>query len=179
MYKIVLTPCVFEPLPLLPALQTRLEELLQIPVEINKKMLDLEVFFDVQRGQYNALQIIQSLPKKQTEKTILCTTVDLFIPIFTFVFGLARLSGCCGIISTHRLVNRYYGLPDDPELLSQRMVKEAVHELGHLAGLKHCQQYDCVMASSATADDIDIKSEVFCPNCFNQFKQHFASKPIF
>ncbi len=178
MYKIVLTPCLFEPTSLLPNLQARLEELLQLPVEINNSTFDLDVFFDAQRGQYNALQILQSLPKNQSQKTILCTTVDLFIPIFTFVFGLARLSGCRGIISTHRLTNRYYGLPDDPELLTKRTIKEAVHELGHLAGLKHCQQFDCVMASSATADEIDIKLEFFCPSCLAQFKQHFISKPI-
>ena len=175
MYKIVLTPCVFEPVSLLPALRSRLEEILQQPVEINNNIFDLDIFFDEQRGQYNALQILQSLPKIESQKTILCTTVDLYIPIFTFVFGLARLSGCRGIISTHRLANRYYGLPDDTDLLMQRMIKEVMHELGHLAGLKHCQQYDCVMASSATADDIDIKRELFCPSCLHEFKLHFAS----
>jgi len=174
MNKIVLTPCVFEPVSLLPALRLRLEELLQLPVEIDNNIFDLDIFFDDQRGQYNALQILQSLPKNEMQKTILCTTVDLYIPIFTFVFGLARLNGCRGIISTHRLANRYYGLPDDSELLMHRMTKEVMHELGHLAGLKHCQQYDCVMASSATADDIDIKTDSFCPSCLHQFQHHFA-----
>ena len=174
MYKIVLIPCLFEPVSLLPVVRTRLEELLDMPVEIKEDTFNIDLFFDPQRGQYNALHILQSLPANKGQKTILCTTVDLFIPIFTFVFGLARLSGCRGIISTHRLANPFYGLPDDRDLLIRRLVKEAVHEIGHLAGLKHCQQYDCVMANSSTADEVDIKSNLFCPACLSRFKVHFS-----
>lgn len=173
MRKIVLVPCQFEPKSLMPSLRKRLEELLQIPVHIENMYCQPELFFDAQRSQYNALQILQSLPEIESQKTLICTAVDLYIPIFTFVFGLARLNGCRGIISSHRLSPRYYGLPNDAEILLKRLIKEAVHELGHLAGLKHCRQFDCVMANSATADEVDIKSEFFCPECHSRFLRHF------
>ena len=57
------------------------------------------------------------------------TDLDLFIPVFTFVFGEAQLGGCAALISTRRLRQEFYGLPPDTGLLFTRAEKEAVHEL--------------------------------------------------
>ena len=96
------------------------------------------------------------------------TSVDLYIPIFTFVFGLAKLNGGTGIVSVHRLRTGFYGLPPDEDLLKARLIKEIVHEFGHLLNLRHCINYQCVMASSNTADDLDIKGDRFCGSCLNK-----------
>jgi archaemetzincin len=83
----------------------------------------------------------------------------------TYVFGEAQLEGTAAIISTYRLDDTMYGLPPNPALFEQRMIKEAVHEVGHTFGLLHCRQFDCVMHSSAGVEEVDIKSRSFCPDC--------------
>ena len=45
------------------------------------------------------------------------------------------------------------------------LLKEALHELGHTYGLRHCPDYTCVMSSSNGVERIDLKSAEFCPAC--------------
>ena len=71
-------------------------------------------------------------------KTIGLFSVDLFIPILTFIFGQAMLNGRTGIASLYRLSNERYGMPMDETLLLDRFKKEVIHELGHTFGLLHC-----------------------------------------
>ncbi len=130
------------------------------------EIIDITPFLDERRGQYNAADLITRYEAQLTsEKNILVTDVDLFIPIFTHVFGLAKLGGSVGAVSVHRLSPEYYGLPPDPAWLRLRLKKEIIHEFGHLANLRHCSNYLCVMASSNTADDLDVKSDQFCKDC--------------
>ena len=55
-------------------------------------------------------------PPRDAEKILGVVDVDLFIPILTFVFGEAQLKGIGAVVSTHRLHNRFYGLPEDREV---------------------------------------------------------------
>jgi archaemetzincin len=45
----------------------------------------------------------------------------------------------------------------DPNLFRQRVIKEAVHELGHTVSLTHCDDYSCAMAASHAVEWIDLK----------------------
>jgi len=90
---------------------------------------------------------------------------DLFIPPLTFVFGEAELGGTLAVVSSCRLDNTRYGLPADPALLANRLAKEAVHEAGHMAGLTHCFEQQCVMRVSTSVEEIDLKGETFCDAC--------------
>ena len=47
----------------------------------------------------------------------------------------------------------------------ERLRKEAVHELGHTFGLRHCDDWRCVMASSHAVERLDVKSAEFCARC--------------
>ena len=69
------------------------------------------------------------------------------------------------MVSTHRLTQQFYGLPPDPDLLRARLLKEAVHEMGHTFSLPHCEYYECVMAPSHAVERIDLKTHHFCPEC--------------
>jgi archaemetzincin len=69
------------------------------------------------------------------------------------------------VLSSHRLRQEFYGLPRDPELFRQRLIKEAIHELGHTLNLAHCDDYRCVMASSHAVEWIDLKDSVLCATC--------------
>ena len=47
----------------------------------------------------------------------------------------------------------------------ERLLKEAVHELGHTLDLRHCEDYRCVMAASHAVEWIDLKESGLCPAC--------------
>jgi len=154
---------------LLSQIEPNLCEILPTKIQFRDGKYNLNNFFHKERQQYDAGRIIEAYKSgTKKNKTILLTSVDLYIPIFTFVFGLAKLNGGTGIVSVHRLKNEYYGLPSDEDLLSSRLIKEIVHEFGHLLNLRHCLNYLCVMTSSNTADDLDTKGDRFCDLCLDK-----------
>jgi archaemetzincin len=59
-------------------------------------------------------------------------------------------------------------MPENKALLVQRIVKESIHELGHTFGLLHCSYPGCVLNASTYVEDIDQKSDTFCPQCQKQ-----------
>jgi len=139
-----------------------------IPVSIKEGHLDLSDFYDSSRRQYNGNILLKLIGTKFSEdsfKTIGLFSVDLFIPILTFIFGQAMLNGPAGIASLYRLNNERYGMPADEGLLLERFGKEVIHELGHTFGLMHCSNPTCVMRSSTYVEDIDQKSQNLCIKC--------------
>lgn len=135
--------------------------------------INLEGVFNPSRGQYNSSLILQQLIMKSppdADKILGVLDVDLFIPILTFVFGEAQLKGIGAVVSAHRLHNRFYGLPENREATADRLLKEAVHELGHTFGLIHCTEPGCVMNSSTYVENIDQKSAEFCSLCQKSLK---------
>ncbi len=91
--------------------------------------------------------------------------VDCYASGLNFIFGQATLRGREAFVALPRLHPSFYGLPDDPSLFRQRVLKEAVHELGHTWGLGHCPDPRCVMHFSNTLHDTDIKGATFCHRC--------------
>jgi archaemetzincin len=131
-------------------------------------MLDPSSTFHRERQQYHSSQILylmQRFAGPDGGRVLGITALDLYIPILTFVFGEAQMGGPCAVVSAHRLRQEFYGLPADPELLAQRLVKEAVHELGHTMGLTHCDEYSCVMAPSHAVEWVDLKVGALCDAC--------------
>ncbi len=139
------------------------------PVISNLK-INISDTYDPKRNQYYSSKILIKLQEIKPDngiKIIGITEFDLFIPILTFVFGEAQLNGPASTISLFRLKNQFYGLPEDNRLLSERINKETIHELGHNFGLFHCHDYSCVMKSSTYVEDIDIKTISLCTSCKN------------
>lgn len=170
MLRLKIIPINFEDPEILEELISEISRITGFNVLLDEVNLNSEEFYDQRRGQCDASKILNSIKHtEEREKIILFTSVDLFIPIFTFVFGLAKLMGNSGIISTHRLKNEFYGLPPNPNLLKQRLLKETMHELGHLGGLRHCSNFECNMASSTNTDELDIKGLEYCTECTNIF----------
>ncbi len=153
---------------MLSRLAERLRRIFGLAVLVRAPRFDPERAFDGSRGQYNSTSLLALLLAEPTtdEGPVLgVAAVDLFIPILTHVFGEAQLGGRAAVVSTYRLDSAQYGLPSDPGLLLDRLVKEAAHELGHTCGLVHCSDSSCVMRSSTYVEDIDLKSERFCSAC--------------
>lgn len=142
-----------------------------VSVQIRDGHLDLSDFYNAARRQYDANELLLFMEKHYSlscSKSLGLFNVDLFIPIFTFIFGQAYLNGNTGIASMYRLSNERYGIIADEDLLLERFSKEIIHELGHSFGLIHCHIADCVMRSVTYVEDIDQKNAEFCQNCQNQ-----------
>jgi archaemetzincin len=137
------------------------------PCRIRPETFDLSFALDARRNQYHSTAILQRLERTADPdaRVIGITGCDLFVPVLTFVFGEAQLEGNCAVISTARLRDEFYGLPPNQELLRERLLKEAAHELGHTFGLRHCNDWRCVMASSHAVERIDVKGSEFCAAC--------------
>ncbi len=93
-----------------------------------------------------------------------------------FIFGEARVGGDCCIISTARLDPRYYRLPYNEKLYRTRAVKEAVHELGHVLGLAHCNDVQCIMHFSNCIEDTDIKKVEPCGSCTGMLRGYLKKR---
>jgi archaemetzincin len=153
---------------LLVGLRGFLEEATGVPCDVAPEALEPRPAYVASRGQYDTRPLLAQLRAFSTQprhRVLGSCDVDIFSAVFTFVFGEAEMGGQAGIFSLHRLRPKFYGLSDDPELVAARMRKEALHESGHLFGLAHCRNPECVMRFSAAAEEIDLKRDRFCPEC--------------
>lgn len=140
---------------------------LPLPATVDEESLDPQFAWSERRGQYYSTLLLQSLSLRgqEGERVLGVTNVDLYVPVLTFVFGEAQLGGPSAVVSTYRLREETYGLPPDPIRLRERLLKEAMHEIGHTYGLRHCHEWNCVMASSHVVEMIDVKTAELCPQC--------------
>ncbi len=152
----------------LEALAADLARIFRSPCRVLDVVLDVKFAHNPARGQYHStaiLERLQAVGSNGKSRLLGVTAVDLFVPIFTFVFGEAQVGGNCALASLYRLSEEHYGLPSDEAKLRERLTKEAVHELGHTFGLRHCEDWQCVMASSHSVELVDVKSAEFCREC--------------
>ncbi len=139
-----------------------------VSVSLKEGHLDLSEYYDPPRRQYHGGKLLKELETyfaSDSSKTIGLFSVDLYIPILTYIFGQAFLNGRSGIASHYRLSNERYGIDEDKKLLNERFIKEIIHELGHTYGLIHCHTPSCVMKSSTYVEDIDQKGYSLCSSC--------------
>ena len=118
-------------------------------------------------NQYYAVPILSKLEllKGSEDEIILSLTEeDLYVPNQNFVFGQANSAGRTAIISILRLRPEYYGLPEDVSLTRDRLFSVALHQLGHVLGLRNCQN-ECVMKIAPSVNDVDKRPSGFCPDC--------------
>lgn len=156
-----------------------IEEQFGLPVKITPNQGVPVYALDLGRQQYNSNLILQKLINEAAPdglKILGVTNVDLFNPIFAYVFGEAQFKGKGAVISSYRLL----GNPESesgvgcPPLIS-RLEKEAIHELGHTFGLKHCADPDCVMQYSVGLECADRKFSFFCPACRDLMVWHLGT----
>lgn len=153
---------------LLDALAAALARAFRVSCHVSTGVLDASAMFDFGRRQYYSTAILRSMmafvPDPEV-RLLAVTELDLFVPVLTFVFGEAQLNGNCALVSVHRLREEYYGSPPDPAKLAERLLIEALHELGHTFGLRHCPNWQCAMASTHAVERLDLKEARYCPAC--------------
>jgi len=124
-------------------------------------------------GQYDATALLESLQGACSSHAIACLAItdqDLSAPGLHYLFGLGQQRERVGVMSTHRLREairdpgtRTSRLPRESEVL-RRVLKVAVHEVGHQLGLAHCRHFsDCMMAGSASLGGSDRSHLMLCP----------------
>lgn len=133
------------------------------------------------RRQYNASSIIKKLIQhvnnKEYFRTLGVMDKDIYTRQLNFVFGIAIVpkphfmkSEGVALISVTRLREKFYRREDNEILFDLRVLKEAIHELGHTFGLKHCDNH-CVMQFSNHLADTDKKPSDFCESCLKKLEQ--------
>jgi predicted Zn-dependent protease len=102
--------------------------------------------FDKARKQWisdNLLDwLLESNNPDSTTKVLAICDFDAHSDELNFVFGQAHLGGRVAAIYLPRLRDELYVRKSNKNinnLFEQRVIKEAVHELGHTFGLRHCQ----------------------------------------
>jgi archaemetzincin len=153
------------------ALMERLGEALReffgYPTDILPLLDEEDLWLDPVRKQYHSTPILETLSlisPPEAVKVLALTKVDLFIPILTHVYGEAQLGGKACILSTYRF-SEEPALAARTETFHCRLVKEAVHEVGHTFNLRHCRDSACVMHYCRSVSEVDRKSNQFCRYC--------------
>ena len=169
--QIILQPVLFQPdKDIISTLENTLSEEFNASIVTASPIKEIsDQLFDKQRKQWKSNHILQWLlymykPTKSRKILAICD-FDAYSGHLNFVFGEAYVEGSISAIYLPRLRQEFYGLKPDESLFYQRIVKEAVHELGHGFGLNHCKNIKCVMHFSNSLTDTDIKSSHFCIVC--------------
>lgn len=145
-----------------------LNDIFNIKCSISSNILKIpRESYNSSRNQYYSTIILSFLKNKIEEDSyhvIAVTDVDLYVPRLNFVFGEAECPGKYALISLYRLRH-----PEE-KLFLNRVLKEAVHELGHTFGISHCENHLCVMHFSNSILETDIKGVEFCKRCLTKIK---------
>lgn len=166
--NINLAPLKFSNKTYLEKLKEELKRIFPVNIETVDMDIDLSRSYSPERKQYYSTKIIESAIGRTDfidGKILIITEMDIYVPVLTFVFGEAQLNGKHSILSACRLHEEFYtGITND-KLFLERLKKEALHELGHNFGLLHCLDWDCVMHSSNSIEEVDIKGSSYCRHC--------------
>jgi len=157
----------------------QISSILGIPATVSENHVRMMGYVDG-RKQIDAQVLLDSIQAYKHRHAIqdpilLVVHQDLFKNGNSFVFGLARQSVGAAVVSTARLSNEYYGRDGNDDDLIDRITKEGTHELGHLLGLDHCLDQECIMFKPDTLDELDRKKKVLCRMCREQLSGHLTS----
>ncbi len=152
---------------LLAAIGGEIERVFGFATATESVLPDLSFALDQNRNQHHSTMILEQLAAiapAEAIRVIGIAQVDLFIPILTHVYGEAQLGGVACVVSTFRLNEGRSGMNISNKYIG-RIVKEAVHELGHTFNLRHCPEESCIMHYCRNEEDVDRKSDELCRYC--------------
>ena len=176
--RIYLLPMGSEDILLLEEIAAGVSDAFGLPVACLSSVPVPEAAYNEGRGQYYSTMVLRGLRTHLSAdalRLLAITDMDIYVPRLNFVFGEAAVDGMVCIISTYRLHPEYYGKQPNRRLFVERSTKEAVHELGHTFGLRHCSDPHCIMFFSNDIEDTDRKSVEFCNEDAAQIRHKLAT----
>jgi archaemetzincin len=171
--KIVVVPMGDIDYSLVNKLASQLVSFFNVGVDILQGAKIPQEAFNQQRGQFystvilSKLELMKSAPE---EKMLGVVDEDLYVPTRNFVIGEADAVGKCAVISLFRLKRENYEMLDEEKILFSRLLKEAVHQLGHLWGFDDCRNPKCIMYLTDNMTEVDRKGIKFCDSCLRRVK---------
>lgn len=119
--------------------------------------------------QFLAGYLLDSILKKEKPLNRIAlmglSEVDLFPkPEWNYVFGLASYRDKVGVSSIYRLQDGEL-TPENFNLCLSRLLKISSHEIGHMFGLHHCTNANCVMNGTNSMSETDRHSIRLCSVC--------------
>ena len=150
------------------ALRRHLEQTFNRQIDARYKISSLEYAYDANRKQYKSPKILsrlQRLKRDPCDKIMGVVDVDLCSPGYDFVYGEAKMSSGVATLSVYRLRPKSRSRDSGSKVFRQRVIREAMHEIGHLYGLGHCKKSKCVMRSCTCSSEVDKAGYRFCTNC--------------
>ncbi|MFH1106397.1 MAG: hypothetical protein V1787_00725 [Candidatus Micrarchaeota archaeon] len=150
-------------------LKTTLSGAFKAEVVLLKRPLPADYeHFTEPRGQWDAEKLLEWLSglfaKERGTFVIGLFPYDMFAGRRKQVFGVAENVGRTAIVSYHAFDPAMQGRHDD-ELFRRRLYKKVVHQLGHLMGIPHCSNRNCVMNQARNLMFLDRKTAEFCRKC--------------
>jgi len=146
------------------SLSIELKKEMDVNFKIFNYKFDFSFAFNQIRMQYNADLLLKKLRENFDKRFICIFPHDIYVENMNFIFGLAELNGRGGIVSIFRLKDKNF---------HERLLKEMKHEIGHIFGLKHCEN-KCVMNFSNSLYDVDRKPDYFCSHCLNELRNRIG-----
>lgn len=169
--KIVVVPLGDVDFMIVNRLATELGPVFGRSVDILKGMKMPKEAQNVIRNQYYATVILTKLERLKAnsrEKVIGVCEEDLYLPEEHNVLGYCDTLSGTAVVSLYEFRQEFYGLPEDEKKVYPRLLKESIHQLGHLFNLSDCRNPRCVNYYSQMMADIDNKGEKFCDICKRQ-----------
>jgi len=150
----------------------------QIKLKIMPEQVDLKgSYYHPEKRKYNADRIIKGMNEYLLDydffRVLGIINEDIYSGTYNFIFGCAEgIISKIALISLIRLNENFYSRTEDNSLYEKRILREAIHELGHTFGLIHCQNH-CVMQFSNSLMEADNKPIRFCYDCLRKLEFFF------
>ncbi|WP_228390872.1 archaemetzincin, partial [Chryseobacterium contaminans] len=126
------------------------------------------IFKDGQEQLWAGYVLDSFLIKRKPQDAVVLmgiTERDLYpIPEWNYVFGLASYENGVGVTSIYRFANGHLTDSNFNESLL-RLMKISSHEIGHMFGITHCLNANCVMNGTNTLSETDFHYARACSLC--------------
>lgn len=126
------------------------------------------IFKDGQEQLLAGYVLDSFLIKRKTKDAVVLmgiTERDLYpIPEWNYVFGLASYENGVGVTSMYRFANGHLTDSNFNES-TLRLMKISSHEIGHMFGITHCLNANCVMNGTNTLSETDFHYARACSLC--------------